>query len=131
MLKDVTLLVDNQSFQCYNYIVIENHSPTEVIHMKIWTEEEIKNLIATNDTVLYNALKKLYAFQTYDEKCEGCTKENNGVGFNGVDGPIMSSFCEFLIRNGFLSTKQKAIARKKLVKYNKQLTRIANAGRVA
>ena len=95
--------------------------------MRTWTEEEIKNLIQTNDTVLYGALKKLYACQTADEQNAGETREQNGVGFNGVDAPIMSSFCEFLNKTGFLTPKQKAIARKKLVKYNKQLTKLANA----
>lgn len=92
-----------------------------------WTEEEIKNLIQTNDKVLYGALKRLYAEQTADEQRAGETTHQNGVGFNGVDAPIMSSFAEFLIRTGFLTEKQKVVARKKLVKYNKQLTRLANA----
>lgn len=92
-----------------------------------WTVEEITNLIQTNDKVLYGALKKLYACQTSDEQSMGVTSENNGVGFNGVDGEIMSSFAVFLIEHGFLSKKQKEIARKKLYKYRKQLTNLANA----
>lgn len=94
---------------------------------RIWTEEEIKNLIQTNDVVLYRALRKLYAQQTADERKDGETKEHNNVGFNGVDAPIMSSFAEFLNKTGFLTDKQKVIARKKLVKYNKQLTKLANS----
>lgn len=94
---------------------------------RIWTEDEIKNLIQTNDKVLYGALKKIYAEQTADEQASGETNHRNGVGFNGVDAPILSSFCEFLNRTGFLTPKQRAIARKKLVKYNKQLTALANA----
>lgn len=94
---------------------------------KTWTEEEIKNLIQINDKVLYGALKKLYACQTAEEKAVGETVEYNGVGFNGADSKIMSSMAEFLINRGYLSDKQKYIVRKKLVKYNKQLTRLANA----
>ena len=94
---------------------------------RVWTEEEIKNLIQSNDKVLYGALKKLYACQTNDEQVDGETKEQNGIGFNGVDAPILSSFCEFLNKTGFLTPKQKIIARKKLIKYNRQLTRLANA----
>ncbi len=94
---------------------------------RVWTEEEIKSLIQSNDKVLYGALKKLYACQTADEKASGETNEYNGVGFNGVDAPILSSFCEFLNKTGFLTPKQKMLARKKLVKYNKQLTKLANA----
>lgn len=95
--------------------------------MRTWTEEEIKNLVQNNDKVLYGALRKLYACQTADEQNAGETKEHNGMGFNGVDAPILSSFCEFLNKTGFLTPKQKVIARKKLVKYNKQLTKLANA----
>ena len=94
--------------------------------MRTWTEEEIKTLIQENDKVLYGALKKLYNEQTTDEQVEGNTKVQNGVGFNGVDAPILSSMAEFLNKTGFLTSKQKALARKKLVKYNKQLTKLAN-----
>ena len=96
------------------------------VDKRVWTEEEVKNLIQTNDKVLYGALKKLYACQTAEEKSMGDTVENNGVGFNGVDAPILSSMAEFLNKKGYLTDKQKVIVRKKLVKYNKQLTRLAN-----
>lgn len=94
---------------------------------KVWAEEEIKHWIQTNDQALYGALKKLYACQTADEQRAGHTKEYNGVGFNGTDSRIMRSFAEFLLKTGFLTPKQKEIARKKMVKYTKQLTRLANA----
>lgn len=94
---------------------------------RVWTEEEIRRLVQENDKVLYGALRKLYAEQTSDEQAEGATKYHNGVGFNGADSKIMSSFAEFLNRTGFLTPKQRAVARRKLVKYNRQLTRLANA----
>ena len=94
--------------------------------MKIWTIEEMKNLIATNDTVLYKSLIVLYNGQTADEKACGETTHNNGIGFNGVDAPILTSFAEFLKTTKFLTAKQKVIARKKLPKYAKQLVTVAN-----
>ena len=94
---------------------------------RIWTAEEIKNYVQTSDFVLYKGLLKLYDCQTADEKMAGSTSHDNGAGFNGVDAPILSSFAEFLIKTGFLTPKQKVIARKKLVKYTKQLTALANA----
>ena len=94
--------------------------------MRIWTEEEIKKLVQENDEVLYGALKKLYACQTADEQASGETHVINGMGFNGADAPILSSMAEFLKKTGFLTPKQKVICRKKLVKYNKQLTKLAN-----
>ena len=110
------------------YLVEENVKIEAAAKPKrIWTEDEIRNLIQTNDKVLYGALKKIYAEQTADEQADGETNHRNGVGFNGVDAPILSSFAEFLNRAGFLTPKQRAIARKKLAKYNKQLTKLANA----
>lgn len=94
---------------------------------RVWTEDEIKILVQTNDKVLYGALKRLYAEQTADEQSAGETHHNNGAGFNGADSKFLSSVSEFLLKNGFLTNKQKVVVRKKLVKYNKQLTRLANA----
>lgn len=94
---------------------------------RIWTEEEIKTLVQTNDTVLYRALKKLYDCQTEGERLTKQTRDQNGKGFNSVDGEFLSNVSEFLISRGYLTPKQKAIVRKKLVKYTKQLTRLANA----
>lgn len=94
---------------------------------RIWKEEEIKTLILTNDRMVYKSLLKLYECQTADEQEDGSATERNGAGFNGIDAPILTSFAEFLNRAGFLTAKQTALCRKKLVKYTKQLTRIANS----
>ncbi len=94
---------------------------------RVWTEEEIRHLIQTNDEVLYDGLRKLYECQTADEKSSASTRVQNGKGFNSVDAKFLTSVSQFLIRTGFLTPKQKAVVRKKLVKYNKQLTAIANA----
>lgn len=94
---------------------------------RVWTEQEIKNLVQTNDKVLYGALKNLYAQQTADEQRAGETRLHNNVGFNGADSRFLSSVAEFLNKTGFLTDKQKAVTRRKLVKYTKQLTRLANA----
>lgn len=94
---------------------------------RIWTADEIKSMIQTNDKVLYGALKKLYACQTADEQNSGETTHANGAGFNAIDAEFLTSCSQFLLKNGFLTDKQKVIVRKKLVKYNKQLTMLANA----
>ena len=94
---------------------------------RVWTQDEIKHLVQTNDKVLYGALKKLYDQQTADEQRVGETVVHNNVGFNGADSRFLSSTAEFLKKTGFLTDKQKVIVRRKLVKYTKQLTRLANA----
>ena len=93
---------------------------------RTWTEAEVAEYIQTNDRSLYGALKSLYACQTADEKYCGGTSIVNGRGFNKVDAGFLSSMSEFLLKNGFLTNKQKAAVRKRLVKYNKQLTALAN-----
>lgn len=94
--------------------------------MKTWTVEEIKNLMATNDKFIGMAVVQIYNCQTESEKYCKETEENNGVGFNGVDANILSSFAEFYKERGYLSQKQMQIARKKMVKYAKQVTKLAN-----
>lgn len=106
---------------------LEDRMNAKTPSKKVWSEEEIRSLIQTNDKVLYGALKKLYACQTADEQRAETTKERNGKGFNGVDAPFLSSVAEFLLKRGYLTDKQKACTRKKLIKYNKQLTELANA----
>ena len=93
---------------------------------RIWTEVEIKELVQSNDTVLYRALLKLYECQTLDEQRSSQTKVVNGKGFNSVDAKFLSSVAEGLKRYGRLTDKQKAVTRKKLIKYTKQLTNLAN-----
>lgn len=95
---------------------------------RVWTEDEIRHLVATNDKVLVGALMKLYAEQTSDEQANGETRHHNGRGFNGTDSKFLSSVAEFYKKRGFLTDKQKHCVRRKLAKYNKQLTRLANAG---
>ena len=94
--------------------------------MKIWTVEEMKNILNKHDDQVGKALVKLYEKQTYDEQVSHETKENNGVGFNGVDAKILTSFANFYKKAGFLTPKQLIIARKKIMKYAAQLCRIVN-----
>jgi len=97
------------------------------VEKRVWTEEEIKDIIQRSDKALYGALKRLYQEQTADEQRVGSTKYYNGVGFNGADSKFLSSVSEFLLKNEYLTDKQKATTRRKMIKYTKQLTRLANA----
>jgi len=94
--------------------------------MKVWTKEEIKGLIESRDDAVVRGMKRIYDLQTEDEKNSGGTYYNNGVGFSGVDGDIMSSFVEFYSKTNFLTTKQMKIARKTMLKYAGQLTKLVN-----
>lgn len=94
---------------------------------KMWTPEEMKDILNRYDDQVCKAVVKIYENQTSDEKSSYETKHVNGIGFNGADAAIMSRFAEFYIRYGFLSPKMMMIARKKIMKYAGQLCRIANA----
>lgn len=91
-----------------------------------WTEEAVRYYIQTDDKWLYGALKALYKRQTEGEQRTGTTRYRNGVGFNGCDAPFLSSVARFYLEKGYLTYKQKIVTRKKMDKYTKQLTRIAN-----
>jgi hypothetical protein len=88
--------------------------------------EQIKEMLLNNDTVLYRGIYQIFLRQTEDEKRVEGTKESNGIGFNGVDAPFLSSLAKQLIAKRTLSEKQTKAARKAMLKYSGQLTRIAN-----
>lgn len=94
--------------------------------MKTWTTDEIRELILTNNVAMMRGLIAIYNRQTEDEKSAECTTHNNGRGFNGADAKILTSIVKFYFERHYISDKQKAIVRKKLMKYVGQLTKIAN-----
>jgi hypothetical protein len=93
--------------------------------MKTWTPDEIVAALGRSDLFVGRAVAALYERQTAYEKDAKVTKEDNKVGFNGVDAEILSSFAEQFKRRGFLTPKQLVIARRKMPKYRKQLAEIA------
>ncbi len=93
---------------------------------RIWTIEEIKNLLEKSDIMVQKSLLKLYEQQTESEKMSETTRINNRVGFNAFDAEILSSFSKQLLTRNFLSKKQIDFTRKKLYKYARQLTALAN-----
>jgi hypothetical protein len=88
---------------------------------KQWNKASIQDLVRTNDRAAVKALLTVYRNQTDEEQAARVTRENNGVGFTGVDSGILSAFAEQVRDRGFLSPKQMAILRNKIVKYWRQL----------
>lgn len=100
----------------------------------------IKGKLATDDRWLLRGLLAIYKKQTEDEQRSSTTKEHNGVGFSGIDGELMSSFAQRVLKqNGdvilrtqqdvdasqFFSQKQLDLLKPKMQKYAKQLLTIA------
>ena len=94
--------------------------------MKVWTAEDIKKVIETNDDQVGKMLVKLYNCQTDAEKNGKSTAEANGRGFNKFDAPMLSSLAESYKQYGRLTPKQLELARKRIKKYAGQLAMIAN-----
>ena len=94
--------------------------------MQTWNKDSIQSLLLSDPRAMNKAILKIYERQTEVEQCAGQTIENNGIGFNGVDSEIMSSFAKQLAQRGFLTPKQTMIARKKMPKYWKQILQLIN-----
>jgi hypothetical protein len=95
----------------------------------------VRNKIATDNKWLFRAIEVIFSRQTADEQATDTTRHENGIGFNGVDAEIMSSFARQIIRwkrgevkyNCPLSPKQLTIAKKKMPKYASQIIEVSNS----
>lgn len=93
---------------------------------KIYTVEEIWDLVMKNDYFVMACLSKMLDRQTTDEQRAETTKYANGRGFNAHDAKFLTSLAIQARTYRHLSPKQLAYARKSLYKYRKQLCEIAN-----
>lgn len=99
--------------------------------IKAFLQDTAKNPSGTTDGkkntyLVYRMLQALYQRQTVDEQATEQTKYVNGMGFTGVDAPILSSIAQSSQRYNDLTEKQvsKIVARK-LQKYAGQLALVA------
>lgn len=94
---------------------------------KVWDKESIQDLLRTNDAAVKRAILALYALQTEDEKISKEAKVRNGAGFNKRDAPFLCDIARKLpLYNMNMTPRQMAKARPMLMKYWRQLARIAN-----
>ena len=91
-----------------------------------WTKEEMSHLLSHNERFLIKALAKMFEFQTADEQDAESTHYRNRVGFNGADAKVLTSINNFFAQRGFLTVKQVALARVRMMKYAGQLAKISN-----
>jgi hypothetical protein len=99
------------------------------------TKDSIRELLLKSDAAVERGILAIYDRQTQDEKVSETTNHQNGVGFSGADAQILSSFAEQIekkLQRGIkagqcLSVKQMELARKKIVRYSRQLLEIAEA----
>jgi hypothetical protein len=93
---------------------------------KVWKKEEIKDKILLDDKWLCRGIVAIFNKQTAEEQTVEETIKDNGVGFTGADGHLLTSFAKQYISKGYLSDKQISWARRKMIKYAGQLAKIAN-----
>lgn len=86
--------------------------------MPKWTKEAIRENLKTDDMWLIRGLVAIYKKQTDSEQNDGMTKEENGIGFNGVDSIILSDMAKQYITRTFLTARQLNIVRDKMLKYS-------------
>jgi hypothetical protein len=94
--------------------------------MAKWNEASILQLIISNDRALERAIIAIYNRQTEDEKSASSTRHTNGIGFAGPDASLGSYYAKWLLSGRSLSGNHLLKARKMMMKYRGQLTRIAN-----
>ena len=91
-----------------------------------WTKETVKANMVKSDKWVVRGVQAIYALQTFAEQAANATTEDNGVGFNGVDGDFLSNMAKSAEKWGHLTPKQMMYTRKKMLKYSGQLAKIAN-----
>jgi hypothetical protein len=96
-----------------------------------YTANQIKDKLATDQRWLERGILAIMRYQTDREMMAERTIEDNGVGFNGCDGPFLTSLGKWIEKSSYpegqkLTVKQAGFARKKMAKYAGQLARIAN-----
>jgi hypothetical protein len=100
--------------------------PKAIVKEKTWAPDEIEKLLQTSDNMVMRSVVQIFNKQTEYEKTEDRTKERNGVGFNGFDAEFGTSIAKKVIAGRELTPKQIHFSRKMIMKYTKQLTKIAN-----
>lgn len=96
------------------------------IQRKVWTREEVKDQILTNDRWVERAIVAIYTRQTSHEQAIGSTTVHNGVGFAHCHASLGSYYARWIKSGKTLSGHHVAKARKMALRYVGQLTKIAN-----
>lgn len=97
-----------------------------MVNSKVYSIDEIKEMLINNDNAVIRGILALYEKQTLDEQTAKNSRHSNGIGFNRFDSRTMSLYAN-QIKTGYeLDAVQFRDARERIMKYSKQLMRIAN-----
>jgi hypothetical protein len=102
-------------------------TPLEAMNdKKVWTTDEIKQMLATRPTAVSRGIVAIWKLQTNSEQNAGHTHESNGVGYSGAHAEFMTSLADWINKGKTLTPKQLASGRRIILRYAGQLTKIAN-----
>ena len=91
-----------------------------------WTTTEVKAKLETDDKWLYKGVVALFERQTKDEQRVEDARIVNNVGFNKPDSHKMSYYAKWIMKKGRLDGHFRDDARRRILKYSAQLTKIAD-----
>jgi len=94
--------------------------------MKIWTEQEIVEMLKNSDHAVERAILAIYNRQTESEKNVDAAIVDNGIGFSGADASSGSYIAKWILSGRKISGKFVDKARHIAIKYRRQLVSIAN-----
>ena len=94
---------------------------------KINIDKFVRSQLSTNRAWALKALVRIFQEnQTADEQASQVTREDNGIGFTGVDAPFRSSLAAQYIKRGSLSDKQMGFVLRKMPKYARQVVQMSD-----
>lgn len=93
---------------------------------KIWTREDIVELLRNNDRAVEKAMVAIWSYQTNAEQAQGTTLLNNGVGFCGWSAKSGTYYARWVNSGRNLTGRHLDKARKIAIHHAGQLARIAN-----
>lgn len=93
---------------------------------KVWTKEEILNLINRSDTAVERAIIAIFKRQTDAERVQEVTAVHNNRGFLPYHARRGSYYAKWIMSGKHLTGDHLAKARSMAVKYTRQLAEDAN-----
>jgi len=94
---------------------------------QIYTRAEIVNLVTSRDDAVERGILALYRLQTQPERTIQQAITVNGEGFSASDAKQGTLYARWILNGNHLAGDSVAHARKIVLRYVGQLTRIANA----
>ena len=93
---------------------------------KIWTRDQINDILNRSDAAVERAIKNLYKLQTDSEKHSRTTKVTNSYGFSAFHAKRGTYYAEWLNSGKNLTGKHLDKARAIALRHSSQLVDIAN-----